>query len=189
MDGGRRGEHEWEQNEENHATTRREGATGERADQPSLRRPCSDTRAGDGRREERNNANDEYEERGRNPEHEREQTVAHEEQQEHRMPPTESNCRGADLAEAEERPSSTTPRARDARQRIHQYSDGAWEEPDEYTPLMPAGYGVVEFEETAATGRAPTSAEERCDHTIWYEMGQRGVNGASNSYRARMTWA
>ena len=53
---------------------------------------------------------------------------------------------------------------------------------------MPAGYGVVEFEEIATPRHTPMNTE--MDGTEeGYEMQQQGVNGGNDQRRARMTWA
>ena len=169
-----------------HVATARMYAAPGNEDHPCGRRPCSGARTEEGECERQNDENRAAETDARSLRHTEVGPDASSTNREQSTPQEGTNCRGDDLAVARENHNAATREERGGKRYIHQYSDGAWEEPDEDTPPTPAGYGVVEFEEVE-TPRAPMNATGSGDGS--YEMGQRGVKEPSNPRRAKMTWA
>ena len=99
--------------------------------------------------------------------------TAQEESDEREAPPRRdttaqaSHCRGATATPHGK--AVDTGGACGERRVIHQYSDGAWEEPEEGQAPEPAGYGVVEFEREERT----QSNEERSAPSLGEDTGVR----------------
>ena len=188
---GRRGDESEEQREQSTAQARtdaREDSTSPAAQaaQGNHTRPCSGPRAQEETRQRRQTARD----TGMDPHagEERRTRAQRAEQRPATATAEASHCRGDDFAVASCQQDTTTGDDEQPK-RILQYSDGAWEEPEENAPLIPAGYGAVEFEEIAARpGPRTIASDARCEQE-GYEMGQQGVNGTTDQRRARMTWA